>query len=63
MGWSAVQHPSSGPENKPSRFAIPGLKKGGFDAVREDPFVFLRDGPITILGVARTWCGPSATGA
>jgi hypothetical protein len=60
MGVSAVQHSFSGHETFPFRY--PWLKKG-FDAVREDPFVFLRDHAIITLGVGknmvrsiRHWC-------
>jgi len=57
---AAVQHSFSGHETFPLRY--PWLKKG-FDAVREDPSVFLRDDAITTLGVGknmvrsiRHWC-------
>jgi hypothetical protein len=60
MGAAAVQHSFSGHETFPFRY--PWLKKG-FDAVREDPGVFLRDDAITTLGVGknmvrsiRHWC-------
>jgi len=60
MGATAVQHSFSGHETFPFRY--PWLKKG-FDAVREDPGVFLRDDAITTLGVGknmvrsiRHWC-------
>src|SRR5262245_23787259 len=60
MGVAAVQHSFSGHETFPFRF--PWLKKG-FDAVREDAGVFLRDDATTILGVGknmvrsiRHWC-------
>jgi hypothetical protein len=60
MGVAAVQHSFSGHETFPFRY--PWLKKG-FDAVREDPGVFLRDDAITTLGVGknmvrsiRHWC-------
>jgi hypothetical protein len=57
---SVVQHSFSGHETFPVRY--PWLKKG-FDAVREDGDVFLRDDAITTLGVGknmvrsiRHWC-------
>lgn len=60
MGMAAVQHSFSGHETFPFRY--PWLKKG-FDAVREDAGVFLRDDAITTLGVGknmvrsiRHWC-------
>jgi hypothetical protein len=60
MGATTVQHSFSGHESFPFRY--PWLKKG-FDAVRDDPFVFLRDNAITTLGVGknmvrsiRHWC-------
>jgi hypothetical protein len=60
MGVAAVQHSFSGHETFPFRY--PWLKKG-FDAVREDAGVFLRDDAITTLGVGknmvrsiRHWC-------
>jgi hypothetical protein len=60
MGATAVQHSFSGHESFPFRY--PWLKKG-FDAVRDDPFVFLRENAITTLGVGknmvrsiRHWC-------
>ncbi len=55
-----MQHSFSGHETFPFRY--PWLKKG-FDAVREDPCVFLRDEALTTLGVGknmvrsiRHWC-------
>src|SRR5262249_35420725 len=55
-----MQHAFSGHETFPFRY--PWLKKG-FDAVRKDPGVFLRDDAITTLGVGknmvrsiRHWC-------
>jgi hypothetical protein len=55
-----LQHSFSGHETFPFRY--PWLKKG-FDAVKEDPHVFLRDNAITTLGVGknmvrsiRHWC-------
>jgi hypothetical protein len=60
MGVSVVQHSFSGHETFPFRY--PWLKKG-FDAVRGDGDVFLRDDAITTLGVGknmvrsiRHWC-------
>jgi hypothetical protein len=60
MAASAVQHSFSGHETFPFRY--PWLKKG-FDAVSEEPGVFLRDDAITTLGVGknmvrsiRHWC-------
>src|SRR5436309_4920284 len=60
MAVGAVQHSFSGHETFPFRY--PWLKKG-FDAVRQDPVVFLRDNAITTLGVGknmvrsiRHWC-------
>lgn len=60
MGATAVQYSFSGHETFPFRY--PWLKKG-FDAVRDDPGVFLRDDAITTLGVGknmvrsiRHWC-------
>src|SRR5215472_7848831 len=60
MGVGAVQHSFSGHESFPFRY--PWLKKG-FDAVREDGDVFLRDDAVTTLGVGknmvrsiRHWC-------
>jgi hypothetical protein len=60
MGASALQHSFSGHETFPFRY--PWLKKG-FDAVRDDGDVFLRDDAITTLGVGknmvrsiRHWC-------
>lgn len=60
MGATAVQFSFSGHETFPFRY--PWLKKG-FDAVREDPGVFLRADAITTLGVGknmvraiRHWC-------
>jgi hypothetical protein len=60
MAGSASQHFFSGHETFPFRY--PWLKKG-FDAVREDGDVFLRDDAITTLGVGknmvrsiRHWC-------
>jgi hypothetical protein len=60
MAASAVQHSFSGHETFPFRY--PWLKKG-FDAVRQDAGVFLRDDAITTLGVGknmvrsiRHWC-------
>ena len=60
MGVAAVQHSFSGHETFPFRY--PWLKKG-FDAVRQDGDVFLRDDAITTLGVGknmvrsiRHWC-------
>ena len=57
---AGVQFSFSGHETFPFRY--PWLKKG-FDAVNEDPFVFLRDYAITTLGVGknmvrsiRHWC-------
>lgn len=57
---AAVQHSFSGHESFPFRY--PWLKKG-FDAVREDGVVFLRDDATTRLGVGknmvrsiRHWC-------
>jgi hypothetical protein len=57
---ATVQHSFSGHETFPFRY--PWLKKG-FDAVREDGNVFLRDDAITTLGVGknmvraiRHWC-------
>jgi Protein of unknown function (DUF4007) len=49
MAGSASQHSFSGHETFPFRY--PWLKKG-FDAVREDGDVFLRDDAITTLGSA-----------
>jgi hypothetical protein len=60
MGATAVQHSFSGHETFPLRY--PWLKKG-FDAVCEEPSVFLRDDAIITLGVGknmvrsiRHWC-------
>src|SRR5262245_58262844 len=60
MGVASVQYSFSGHETFPFRY--PWLKKG-FDAVREDGGVFLRDDAITTLGVGknmvrsiRHWC-------
>ena len=60
MRVAVVQHSFSGHETFPFRY--PWLKKG-FDAVGEDPHVFLRDDAITTLGVGknmvrsiRHWC-------
>jgi hypothetical protein len=60
MGVNAVQHSFSGHETFPFRY--PWLKKG-FDAVGENPRVFLDDNATTILGVGknmvrsiRHWC-------
>src|SRR5436309_10342574 len=60
MAVGAVQHSFSGHETFPFRY--PWLKKG-FDAVREDGEVFVRDDAITTLGVGknmvrsiRHWC-------
>src|SRR5437879_4449899 len=60
MGVSNVQSSFSGHETFPFRY--PWLKKG-FDAVREDGNIFLRDDATTILGVGknmvrsiRHWC-------
>src|SRR5437870_5494831 len=60
MAGGAAQHSFSGHETFPFRY--PWLKKG-FDAVQEDPFIFLRDNAITTLGVGknmvraiRHWC-------
>jgi hypothetical protein len=60
MAASATQYFFSGHETFPFRY--PWLKKG-FDAVREDGDVFLRDDAITTLGVGknmvrsiRHWC-------
>jgi hypothetical protein len=50
MGVSVVQHSFSGHETFPFRY--PWLKKG-FDAVRGDGDVFLRDDAITTLGVGK----------
>ncbi len=57
---AVAQYSFSGHETFPFRY--PWLKKG-FDAVREDPGVFLRDDAITTLGVGknmvrsiRHWC-------
>lgn len=60
MGADVFQSAFSGHETFPFRY--PWLKKG-FDAVRENPRVFLRDDATTILGVGknmvrsiRHWC-------
>ncbi len=60
MGVGVVQHSFSGHETFPFRY--PWLKKG-FDAVREDGEVFLRDDAVTTLEVGknmvrsiRHWC-------
>src|SRR3982751_2851058 len=60
MGIGVVQHAFSGHETFPFRY--PWLKKG-YDAVREDGDVFVRDDAITTLGVGknmvrsiRHWC-------
>jgi len=60
MSVAAVQHSFSAHETFPFRYSW--LKKG-FDAVQEDPSVFLRDDAITTLGVGknmvrsiRHWC-------
>jgi hypothetical protein len=60
MGVGVLQHSFSGHETFPFRY--PWLKKG-FDAVRADGGVFLRDDAITTLGVGknmvrsiRHWC-------
>ncbi len=60
MGVAAVPHSFSGHETFPFRY--PWLKKG-FDAVRQDASVFLRDDAITTPGVGknmvrsiRHWC-------
>ncbi len=60
MSGGAVQHAFSGHETFPFRY--PWLKKG-FDAARDDGFVFLRDDATTTLGVGknmvrsiRHWC-------
>jgi hypothetical protein len=60
MAVGVVQHSFSGHETFPFRY--PWLKKG-YDAVREDGDVFLRDDAITTLGVGknmvrsiRHWC-------
>lgn len=60
MRAAAIQHSFSGHETFPFRY--PWLKKG-FDAVRENGDVFLRDDAMTILGVGknmvrsiRHWC-------
>jgi hypothetical protein len=57
---AAGQHSFSGHETFPFRY--PWLKKG-FDAVREDGDIFLRDDAVTLLGVGknmvrsiRHWC-------
>jgi hypothetical protein len=50
MGAAAVQHAFSGHETFPFRY--PWLKKG-FDAVRDDGGVFLRDDASTTLGVGK----------
>ncbi len=60
MGTASIQHSFSGHETFPFRY--PWLKKG-FDAVRENGSVFLRDDASTTLGVGknmvraiRHWC-------
>src|ERR1700726_329283 len=60
MATGAAQHTFSGHETFPFRY--PWLKKG-YDAVRVDGDVFLRDNAITTLGVGknmvrsiRHWC-------
>src|ERR1700726_2661602 len=63
MATGAAQHTFSGHETFPFRY--PWLKKG-YDAVRVDGDVFLRDDAMTTLGVGknmvrsiRHWCLPA----